>query len=675
MSYKSKPVAIRELFLLSIVSVNVLLMLTMSAVFYKTHQEALISNIDKNLLSVALLAKELLPNNYLNRITGRDSISKAEFEQVVEKNNQLCVSLGLEYIWSVMETEDKRVVFTTATSPDKITDNKQHASFFEEHSNSEFYRKAFQNMRLLSCSLKDQWGEMRVTLLPVYDAAGRKHLLGVSISLASMHRQLQTIIWKTLLFGCGMLIFSLLLVFPVMRGVVRPLQRLTKTIQTHADDLKPLEVKEEGAVEIRLLARHLNCLNQLLYGRITDLESSHTSLVSLREEECRETRAHLLNSEQRYRNLLNYAVDGILIGTRQGYITDANECMCSMFGLPREKIIGKHISEMHFTPDSLLRKPLDFQAMVRGKLVVCERTIVRPDNTRIDVEMHSKCLPDGSLQTFYRDVSERTKARMVLEELNQSLERRVDERTSEVKKYSNDLRALTGRLIHAEEKERRRIAKILHEDLQQTLAVAKMLLGSVLGQVTEVKEEQGLLVRVDQILDEAFRLTRTLVLEIFIPAVKDGELHQSICWFVQQIKGKFDLTVEVVCEKPLHPVREDVCQYLCRAVQELLFNVVKHAQTKWAQVTLCEKSNGDVQMTVRDNGCGFDPKKDSEMKTEWGIGLFGIREVIEGLGGKMTVSSAQGQGTTVMLVLPNEKVGQTPEQGKTVEEKDCEKRG
>jgi PAS domain S-box-containing protein len=118
--------------------------------------------------------------------------------------------------------------------------------------------------------------------------------------------------------------------------------------------------------------------------------------------------------ERQYKALIEMAADGILLGSSEGVITEANDRMCQIAGLRREELVGKHISEVMFAPESLRAAPLRFDLLRNGEIVVSERTVLRPDGARVEVEMHSRMMPDGSYQSIYRDVTERKRAEEAL---------------------------------------------------------------------------------------------------------------------------------------------------------------------------------------------------------------------------------------------------------------------
>jgi PAS domain S-box-containing protein len=130
-----------------------------------------------------------------------------------------------------------------------------------------------------------------------------------------------------------------------------------------------------------------------------------------------------LAGELRLRTLIDMAVDGILQGSAEGVITDANTSAQQIFGVRREELIGRHISGL-FPSRSLAAQPLRFDLLAQGRIVVTEREVERPDGERVFVEMHSRRMPDGSYHSIVRDISGRKKAEALLEE---SIARRMRE--------------------------------------------------------------------------------------------------------------------------------------------------------------------------------------------------------------------------------------------------------
>jgi len=111
--------------------------------------------------------------------------------------------------------------------------------------------------------------------------------------------------------------------------------------------------------------------------------------------------------KDRYHEFIELAADGILLGTRDGIILEANSRMCEMAGVPEKELVGKKISEVLFSPETLKGNPFRFDLLYEGKTVVRERTIVRPDGTELVIEMRTRMMPDGTLLSIHRDMTAR----------------------------------------------------------------------------------------------------------------------------------------------------------------------------------------------------------------------------------------------------------------------------
>ena len=114
-------------------------------------------------------------------------------------------------------------------------------------------------------------------------------------------------------------------------------------------------------------------------------------------------------SIEKFQNLIELAVDGILIGSHDGTIIEANSRFCAMTGLNRNEIIGKHITEMPFKKENLKKNPFQFDLLKKGETVVSEREFIRNDGSEITIEMRTKMMPDKTYQSIYRDITDRKK--------------------------------------------------------------------------------------------------------------------------------------------------------------------------------------------------------------------------------------------------------------------------
>jgi len=264
-----------------------------------------------------------------------------------------------------------------------------------------------------------------------------------------------------------------------------------------------------------------------------------------------------------------------------------------------------------------------------------------PDGSVIDTYDFPFTDVDGSpmILEMDLDITEIRKAQMALRQANEQLAGRAAQ-----------LRALAGELTLSEQRERRRMARLLHDQLQQLLVGCKFRL-AVLGRhedsVVQLATGEAI-----GLLDEAVRASRSLTAELSPPILHEAGLVEGLQWLARWMAEKHGLFVDLSMAKGPLPLTEDVKVLLFESGRELLFNVVKHAQAKSATLTLRPIKGRQIQLTVADEGVGFEADKVRPGTDGGGFGLFSIRERLELVGGQMEVRSTPGQGSVLVLTAP-----------------------
>jgi signal transduction histidine kinase len=158
--------------------------------------------------------------------------------------------------------------------------------------------------------------------------------------------------------------------------------------------------------------------------------------------------------------------------------------------------------------------------------------------------------------------------------------------------------------------------------------------------------------KVGQILQAAIAQARQLSHELSPPVLKHVSLFASLKWLVRRFKEQFNLSVDLETHAVQNIENETLKLFLFRALQELLFNVVKHAGVNCARVELSDTS-GCLILSVMDQGRGFNPAHlDGGVSKTTGLGLRSLRERASYMGGRLTIESASGQGCCFILTLP-----------------------
>jgi signal transduction histidine kinase len=298
-------------------------------------------------------------------------------------------------------------------------------------------------------------------------------------------------------------------------------------------------------------------------------------------------------------------------------------------------------------PDEKYRKDVTARWMGHlGKALV--------ENSEIAGDEYQVTCKDGTVKTMFifgvpvaskvfamfNDVTTMKQLQRDLEASRDELERKVKDRTVK-------LQALAEEIIRVENRERLRIAHVLHEDLQQWLAAAKFRLGELqeLDATTSFRESAK---RVHQMLDKAIAVTRSLAVDLRPPIIHEEGLKRALRWLADDMRKKFDMSVQIRVDRIIEKIGKEIGLFVFEAVRELLLNVVKHAGVKTVAIEVKAQGRGRFKVEVSDQGNGFDSSRDDDRK----FGLFSIRERADVLGGELDIVSKPGRGTSIVLSLP-----------------------
>ncbi len=236
-------------------------------------------------------------------------------------------------------------------------------------------------------------------------------------------------------------------------------------------------------------------------------------------------------------------------------------------------------------------------------------------------------------------------------EERQLAERRLRAANDQLNARAGQLRALASELTLVEQRERQRMAKLLHDHLQQLLVGAKFRV-TILGRAGDDVVKQAV-TEIEELLGEAIGASRSLTAELSPPILHDEGLSTGLEWLARWMADKHGLFVDLAMEKEIPRLVEHAKILLFESVRELLFNAVKHAHVHSVRVSVRQIHGTMLQITVSDDGPGFDPSK-LKMAGEigGGFGLFSIRERLDLIGGRMDIISSPGNGSRFVLVAP-----------------------
>jgi PAS domain S-box-containing protein len=362
----------------------------------------------------------------------------------------------------------------------------------------------------------------------------------------------------------------------------------------------------------------------------------------------------LRQSERQFKSTFENAAIGIAHVALDGRILQPNSRFCEIAGYSCEDVLGKTCEEITFADDWEAER-VQIQRLLEGEVAhySTEKRYLRRDGRPVWVNLTRSIQRDDASKPEYfivlvEDISERKRAEEALRELTATLESKVAQRTAEVRHRVRQLQKLTLDMSEAEDRERGRLAEILHDDLQQVLAAAKFQLGLLRSRARHDASLQTTAVQIDHLLKDAIGKSRSLSHELSPAVLHHDDFAETLRWLASQVQAKHGLVVHVHAHGPVRSQSEAIKAFLYRTAQEMLFNVVKHARVHEARMRVrqCDRC---ICLLVSDRGRGFDPRQLGEAA---GFGLLSIRERIELLGGRMRIKSAEGKGSTFFIAVP-----------------------
>jgi len=372
----------------------------------------------------------------------------------------------------------------------------------------------------------------------------------------------------------------------------------------------------------------------------------------------RHAEVQLRAGEERLRLLIDSAVDyAIFTMTEKGAVDYWNPGAQRMFGYNADEITGKDVSLLFTPEDRAAGVPQDElnTALEKGR-ALDERWHMRKDGTRFYCSGVTTRLGDSGSAGFAkiaRDLTPRREAEVALTQAHAELEARVEQRTEQLQREierrsiaQEEVSTLLRRQVTAQEEQRSRISRDLHDQLGQQLTALRLALERHSEQCSAADD----LERVQQLTREIDEATDFLAWELRPTVLDDLGLAAALPRYLEEwsahhgVAARFQRTGAVDGRLP-----PDVETTFYRVVQEALNNVVKHARAGRVDVVL-ETRDGEVRLIVEDDGVGFDVGAPD--LNDRGIGMAGMRERAALIGATLQVESMPTKGTAVYLRLP-----------------------
>jgi len=368
-------------------------------------------------------------------------------------------------------------------------------------------------------------------------------------------------------------------------------------------------------------------------GQAVGLQSSCIEITDHKQAE-----KVLRESEERFRSIFENSDDAILLTSPDGKVYAANPAACRMFGRSEEEIcqVGREgVSDIHDP-----RLPAALETRQRTGKFRGELTYLRRNGEPFQGEATSTVFQGGGearTSMIIRDITERKQAEEAL------------------RKSHEELRSLTSRLAQIEENQRRNMARELHDRIGQNLAALNINL-SIIRKLLPPEDAEKVTAQFDdstRLIEEMIEHVRDLMGDLRPHLLEDYGLVAALRRYTQLFAGRYGLNVNLQeTNKPFPRFSVDVETTLFRIAQEAMNNVALHAQATQVNLQL-ETPDDTIRLVIADNGIGFDPLLSAGREKKPGWGLISMRERIEAIGGTFRVVSSAGQGTQIILEIPN----------------------
>jgi PAS domain S-box-containing protein len=387
-----------------------------------------------------------------------------------------------------------------------------------------------------------------------------------------------------------------------------------------------------------ILIQEKNNIETKLKQTLCDIKISNKDM--LREiEDRKKIEKTLIESEMQVRTIINNAPTGIAVLDKEGWILECNTALQNMLDYNEDELSGVlFVQAIHPHDKALYNKK--FEELING-----DSDIYRIDSRYIHKEFQEVW---GSLSaSVVRDADGQPQFVIAMVE-DITAKRQTEEK---IVNYQRQLQSLTFELSLIEERERRRLATKLHDQIGQVLTLIGIKVDALHEQVSS-GSCNPMVTEVRDLIGQTIKCIRSLMFELSPPILYDLGLEEAIEWLAEHFSQEHGLKIHVNRDKQPKPLKAEGNIMLFQAVRELLYNIIKHSKATSVNIYI-QRACNDICIKVEDNGIGFDFNLiDHDQQVIKGFGLFSIYERLEYYGGNMMIESNKSQGTKITLLMP-----------------------
>jgi PAS domain S-box-containing protein len=379
----------------------------------------------------------------------------------------------------------------------------------------------------------------------------------------------------------------------------------------------------------------LESISALAIGALAIILIATYRQTRRQREKIRKTVKDMKLARQDYEELFTNASDAIWVHSLDGVITLVNKACEKLTGYPVSELPGKNVREF-LTPETLYIARQVKDKLLRGEMMEhrYEQRLIKKDGSEAIMQLTTRLIvSDGKSQAFHNMARDITKER----------------------RLQHNLEFYLRQVLQAQEEERKRLARELHDDASQQILLLTHGIDNIAYKVEryspqELKNELGRLYELSQ---QTYQNIKHYAQALRPSILDDLGLVSAIKWLAEETHKLSGIEIEVNIDIiPLLSSETELV--LFRIVQEALNNVYRHSGASEATVTV-RRQGDEIRVTISDDGKGFKlPAQLSEFASQGKLGLTGMAERVQLIGGQLDVTSQEGKGTTVMVRVPTE---------------------
>ena len=404
----------------------------------------------------------------------------------------------------------------------------------------------------------------------------------------------------------------------------------------------------------------------------------HQVELEMQNTELQEARDRMEATVEKYTDLYDFAPVGYFSLDEQARILEVNLTGAALLGVERSRLINRRLPVAPGSHAAFLAF-LKRVFLGTGKQV-CEATMLKENGSTFWASFHGIFAPSLggpgrwcrvaiSDITSLKDIEEAQRRMQVLTIANEELTREIGRRKAveqalkeseqhqsrlleQSRHMQKQLRHLSHQILHAQEEERKRISRELHDEIVQTLTGINVRLAALrAGATLDGKDLRKKITSTQRLVEKSVKIVHRFARELRPSVLDDLGLIPAIHSFVKTFVERSHLRVSLKVFAGVEQLDSAKRTVLYRVAQEALTNVARHARATHADVSI-EKNSSSVHMQIKDNGKSFPVQQTLHARKFNRLGLLGMRERVEMVGGRFSVESAPGEGTTIDVRIP-----------------------